>query len=590
MVMFKKLKLKLKLDLKVKEKLKSKLGVKVRVKLIASFLTVAIFIAIVGLVGQMSLKSVHNNSEKMYSVNLNSVQTITDIEKNLIKIENNILDLVYIKNLNNKVSLEKEILAYKDANDKNMESYEKLYMTDEEKELYNLFKNRLKEYRELTDDVIKAIDENSYIEAEKLYKNMWYTSEKVFYVLNQIVEINSNGAKSVNESNSLIYMRANNIIIIFSILGFLIAISIGYFISKDIEKPLNKIKDLAGRLSSYDFSTPIDILRKDEFAETGIALNIAQENVRNLVKIIMENSEDISSSSEELSATVEELTSKVMIIDEAVENIASGMQESSAAAEELSASTQGVNQSISYLSAKATEGSSNANKSKERAIEVKTNSQKAIEETRKISSEKQRNMEKAIKDGEVVDSIKVMADTIGSIAEQTNLLALNAAIEAARAGENGRGFAVVADEVRTLAEQSSQAVINIKNTITKVQKAFEISIDTGSDILEFINTEVNDQFDAYGESGNQYYKDSDIVSKMSDEIATMSEEVTTIVGEVSSAIQNMEQSSQKSSEEAEIIKESMGDATKAIQQVALTAQSQAELAQNLNEIVQRFKI
>ena len=87
-------------------------------------------------------------------------------------------------------------------------------------------------------------------------------------------------------------------------------------------------------------------------------------------------------------------------------------------------------------------------------------------------------MEKAIEDGKVVDSIKVMADTIASIAEQTNLLALNAAIEAARAGEQGKGFAVVAEEVRKLAEQSAEAVINIQDTISKSSKAFKSSIDT----------------------------------------------------------------------------------------------------------------
>ena len=188
-----------------------------------------------------------------------------------------------------------------------------------------------------------------------------------------------------------------------------------------------------------------------------VALNTAQENVSSLVKVIMENSQDISASSEELSATVQELSSKAITIDQAVDTIASGMQESSAATEEISASIEEVDSSINILSSKAMEGSNNANQSKERATEVKNNSQKAIEETRKIYAEKQNKMAKAIEDGKVVDSIKVMADTIGSIAEQTNLLALNAAIEAARAGEQGKGFAVVAEEVRKLAEAISRS-------------------------------------------------------------------------------------------------------------------------------------
>lgn len=201
-----------------------------------------------------------------------------------------------------------------------------------------------------------------------------------------------------------------------------------------------------------------------------------------------------------------------------------------------------------------------------------------------------KKMQKAIEDGKVVESIKVMAETIGGIAEQTNLLALNAAIEAARAGEQGKGFAVVAEEVRKLAEQSSDAVINIQDTINKVQLAFNSSINTGSDILEFISKNVEEQFNDYSEVGNKYYNDSNFVSNMSEEIAAMSEEITATVGQVSEAIQNMAQTSQKSSEGAEMIKDSMNETTKAIEQVALTAQGQAELAQKLNEMVQKFKI
>ena len=160
-----------------------------------------------------------------------------------------------------------------------------------------------------------------------------------------------------------------------------------------------------------------------------------------------------------------------------------------------------------------------------------------------------------------------MADTIASISEQTNLLALNAAIEAARAGEQGKGFAVVAEEVKKLAEQSSEAVKSIQETIIEVQGAFKNSFDTGSDILEFINKDVDPQFEAYEKTGNQYYDDSEFVTNMSEEIASMSEEVTATINQVSEAVQNTAETSQKSSENAETIKDSINETTKAIEQL-----------------------
>lgn len=563
---------------------------KVKTQLISAFLIIAILIVIVGAVGGIALKNVARYGEKMYSINLQSVYMITDMNQNLTEIKSDMLQLIYEKDKSKKSELINNIQKNKDKNSKYLAEYEKLPKTKEEKEIFEVFKEQLSQYRTLREDVIKLVEANNYAQAEKQYKEIPKVRDAMFESISKITEINLNSAESANYDINSIYTKSNMIIVILSIVGLLIAIFIGLFIARNIAKPLNKIKDLAERLANYDFSTSITITRGDEFGQTAVALNTAQENVNGLVKIIMENSQDISASSEELSATVEELSSKVETIDTAINNIAASMQESSAASEEISASVEEVDSSANELSQKAMEGSDNSNQFKERATEVKKNSQKAIDESRRIHLEKKSNMERAVEEGRVVDSIKVMADTIASISEQTNLLALNAAIEAARAGEQGKGFAVVAEEVRNLAEQSKDAVLSIQETIVKVQGAFKSSIDTGSDILEFINTQVMEQFDAYGETGSKYYEDSDFVSKMSEEIAAMSEEVTATLGQVSGAVQNMAISAQRSNEEADIIRDSMNETTKAIEQVAETAQSQAELAQNLNEMVHKFKI
>jgi methyl-accepting chemotaxis protein len=463
-------------------------------------------------------------------------------------------------------------------------------MDSNEKQVYNDFNIALQNFREHRSSVIKLVQEKQYDKAVDEYQQTISIRDKMVGLLNKIIDMNGRESQNSYNQNNLIFKGCQNLIIVFIVIAIVLAVGLGLIITDDIIKPLNKIKAFASNLAEYKFSEDIIITRKDEFGQTGAALNNAINKVRELIKVIMENSQEISASSEELSATVQEITTRVEIIDEAVDTIASGMEESSSASEEISASVEEVDSSINELSSKAMEGSNNANESRERATLVKSNSQKAMEEIDKIYAEKQSKMLAAIEDGKVVDNIKVMAETIGSIAEQTNLLALNAAIEAARAGEQGKGFAVVAEEVRKLAEQSSQAVINIQHTIVKVQQAFKSSIDTGSDILEFINTQVHKQFDAYGETGKQYFNDSDFVSKMSDEIAAMSEEITATVGQVNQAIQSMAQASQKSSEEAGTIKDSMDEATKAIEQVALTAEAQAEVAQRLNEMVLKFTI
>lgn len=390
-----------------------------------------------------------------------------------------------------------------------------------------------------------------------------------------------------------VYLQINSLrnkISIIIVVAIVIVILFIVFFANYIGKNIKKVNAFAMKIANGDLTEKLELKSNDELGEMSKYLNKMTENIHSIVKIIMENSENISASAEELSATVEELAAKTVNVNEAVNTIAGGMQESSAATEEITASVEEVDSSVNILSSKAMEGSNNASDSKVRASKVKENSKEIKKIAKELYIQKEANMKKVIEESSVIDSIRVMADTISSIADQTNLLALNAAIEAARAGEQGRGFAVVAEEVRKLAEQSSGAVVEIQKTIESVKQIFNKSIETGNDILKFIDVDIMKTYDEYEETGNQYHFDSDFVSNMSEEIAAMSQEITATVGQVSEAIQNMAESAQEYSEKAETIKENMDETTKAIEQVAQTAQSQAELAQQLNEVVQQFKI
>ncbi len=572
-------------------------NLKVRKKLIAVFSVICIFIILIGARGILAASKINDGSKTIYSNDLTASKDLEEIKGNLNEIRDNISLMVFerdkskldeqIATINsltdNDMKLEKEYEAIPDEADANIAKIEA--------QTYAGFKNDLTQYREQRAKVIELVKAGNYEEAVKIYNSQIDVIKiSMFQKLDKLIAVNGEDAKKANSDNISQYNSARNTIIIYTAIAFIIIIFMAYILSKNIMYPLTKIKELAGRLSRYDFSDTITITRTDEFGQTGIALNTAQENIKELVKEIMSSSSDLSASSEELSATVQEIAGKIEIIDHSTTEINQSVQEASATSEEITASVEEVNLSMEELSSKAMGGSSNATQIKEKAKEVQLRAKNALEKSKNIYDQKEKDILSAIEDGKVVDEIKVMADGIAAISSQTNLLALNAAIEAARAGEQGRGFAVVAEEVRTLAEQTSETVNTIQSTIVKVQDAFgNLSVNT-NDILKFMMENIKPVLEQYAESGKQYGEDGEFVSTMSEEIASMSAEVEATVNQVSMAVQTLAENSQASAERTGDIEISVEETTKAMEQVAQTSQIQAELAQKLNELVMKFKI
>lgn len=566
-------------------------NIKVKTKLLSTFLILTLLIAIVDVVGSNSLRVVYTNSSKMYSDNLQIVYMMSDMDRNLSEIRADCLKMGYQEIDSKRIDAENDIKIKQSKIDNYIKMCEKFSMDSSEKKMWEEYKNKLQEYYLIIENVDNFSKSHDYASAQQaLMKQATPARNAMSKDLSKLVNLNLDYAKASNLRNKSLFNAAKFTMIILLIAGVLFSISIGLILSKDIYTPLLKIVDLAQNMANFDLTHEYPVTRKDEFGKTGEALAKAQENIKELIKQITGNSEDMSASSEELSATVEELSSKTDEIGAAVDNITASIQGTSSASEEITASVEEVDSSINELSQKAVDGSNKAGKSKENAESAEKQGKDAVIQVNSLYEEKENNMLKAIEDGKVVKNIKVMADTIASIAEQTNLLALNAAIEAARAGEQGKGFAVVAEEVRKLAEKSSEAVAGIGDTILKVQNAFQNLSSNGNAVLKFINESVDPQFKKFEDVGKQYYDDSDFVSAMTEEIASMTKELTATVGQVSEAAQETAETAEKSSESTETIKASIDETIKAIKQVAETAQSQAELAQKLNERVQKFKI
>lgn len=563
---------------------------KVSTKLILAFIIVGILTIATGLVGIINMSRIEKGADDLYSDNTIGISSIGSLDKNLTVgyLNTNLMLTTNDKNEFN--NLNNEINTIVEENNKLIEKYKLAITKKEDENLFNEFETYLAKYREVRSKYISLIESGDVQNAAIAFEDIKEIKKEMDKCLSSLIKLNQKWAQEAIDKNESTYKSSLGITVVLIAITLIILISISIILIKAITNSLKKIVSLSDRISRYDFSKDISIEKKDEFGDVSDALDKAQNNIKELIKEIMNGAEEMSAASEELSATVEEMSSQFDEINNSTADVTTVVEETSDTTEELTASIEVISSSVDVLASKATDGKLNANKIKNRSMEIKQDISKVISNTKDVYGNVEKAILTAIEKASVVEDIIIMANTIEGISEQTNLLALNAAIEAARAGEQGKGFAVVAEEVRKLAEQSSEAVNKVKVTITEVNEAFNSLSEHSNELLSFMSEDVMTQFNNFIKAGEQYEKDGIFINDMSGEIASMSEEISATVSEVTDAIKGVAEMSEKSSENLNDVKTGINESNQAVSQIALTAQGQAELAQKLTEIVSKFKI
>ncbi|HHW60279.1 MAG TPA: methyl-accepting chemotaxis protein [Syntrophomonadaceae bacterium] len=373
----------------------------------------------------------------------------------------------------------------------------------------------------------------------------------------------------------------------------IIGILLGFFISRKIAKPVEVASRQLQAIAEGDFTreTPPEYLqRKDELGAMARDLFNVNRSLQKTIGQISAAADQLSFSSAHLRNAGADISSTTQQISASIQEIAAGMQEVSAVTEETNAITQSMASRLGVLLEEIEEDRKQATEVEARAVKFQQDADQAQQRTRDLYNEMQSKLAQAIEEAGVVEEISGLAGNIADIADQTNLLALNAAIEAARAGEDGRGFAVVADEVRQLAENSASQVLSIQALTTQVQKSIQNLVEQSEGLLRFINESVLQDYEGMSQLGRQYHADSQILVHMIEQIVEDRSNVASAMQEISEAMKTTAATVEQSTAGSQEIARGSEAAARTAAEVNQAADTVAEQAQNLQQLIQQFKL
>ncbi|KMT20836.1 methyl-accepting chemotaxis protein [Clostridium cylindrosporum] len=317
-------------------------------------------------------------------------------------------------------------------------------------------------------------------------------------------------------------------IITSTIIITLLVVLITMFFMRKASKPLVDLSSYIEIIANADFTQKVAdniFYKKDEIGIIANSVVKMRESIRSLI-------EDVSNEADALKSVVADANYNMNLLRDNVESVSSTTQQLSAtieetatSAEEMNSSSLEIEKSIEEVAKRSEEGVQVAREISGRAIDLREDFKVSKEEGEKVFISTKAKLEKALKESEAVNEIKVLSDSIMEITAQTNLLALNAAIEAARAGEAGRGFSVVANEIRNLAESSKNTVEEIQVITEKVTKSVEHLVGSSKTMLDYMEQNVRGDYDKMLLATEKYSSDATTVEKIVSDFGYASENV-----------------------------------------------------------------
>ncbi len=542
---------------------------KISTKMIFCFMIVAVIVLIVAIVGYINMKNINDGTTRLYTENTLPIENLGVAVKLMYKLRGDLLSNLLLQN--DIDSMRQKADTDIASINQQMNAYRSISLLPEEKELLEQYDTAWEAYQKIIDEIIEKSTSGDMEGAKTTIANPATAQSRntVDNTLGKLEEIRTGLAEETHLQSEATFNTAILMMIIAGILGVLLAIGLGLFLSRSITRPLQLVAQSSQQIAEIDLKTlanemgflakgdltrmlkitsqPLQVESKDEVGQLAQAFNAMINRLQETGEAFSRMCSKLNGTLLETSLITNQVAQGVAQVRAVSQDLATNSQEQSSALEEISANLEETNAQVKT-------NSENSNISNQLALKTS--------ELTSSGQAKMQDMSVAVEaiaksSQEIAKIIKVIDD----IAFQTNLLALNAAVEAARAGQHGRGFAVVAQEVRNLAERSAKAAKEtatlIEGSTNRVQEGVKVSTEVAK---------------AMENADQNVLKLRDIAA----EVAAASEEQAKALAQINIAMLQVNQGAQSGSTQSE--------------ELASAADELASQADKLRSEVTRFRL
>ncbi|MBH3429274.1 methyl-accepting chemotaxis protein [Pseudomonas alkylphenolica] len=356
--------------------------------------------------------------------------------------------------------------------------YEPLIYGAQEQGAYNQYVQLLSQYRQLENRMRQASQSNDLEALRSLInRDMLDNSEQINSVMDQLVTINTEQTREVNQTAADQYDHAVTLVIALLLAATALTLVCALLLTRSIVKPIDEALQAAERIAEGDLTRRIEAQGQDEAARLLRAMAKMQNKLRDTLQLIAGSATQLASAAEELNSVTDESARGLQQQNNEIEQAATAVTEMTSAVEEVARNAVSTSEASKEATRSAGDG---------RDLVLET-----VNAIERMSVDVQGTADLIGNLAEESRDIGKVLDVIRGLADQTNLLALNAAIEAARAGEAGRGFAVVADEVRALAHRTQQSTSEIERMIGSIQGGTEQAVNSMRNSTERAESTLN---------------------------------------------------------------------------------------------------